>query len=614
METGAANEGLNSISTDASAVPISEININHENTQPALARHMAGVNQPAYDNDMSQGGEILENRTAAAALMQLHGHTRENLQSGDTCRFYDGYPTSTSALGMSNFYDRTNLYQSRSETGVRTVPYSQSGITVGPVHSGISQQTAQVAVQDTVANLSNTVTALQQQQAQITNALTSLTSMIQQGVHNGSQQQSSREQNSMNHISRYDHEATTNPDDRYNPGSQGQELFGMGLGQSREQGSRGFGRSCGLSRDFNESSQQQWTEDRSLPQSWADRQNSRRRQVSQSYSNPRVEVKLPPFNGKEEWKVWVSRFESVAKRHNWDDDTKLDNILPKLQGRAGEFVFNQLTEEEISCYPKLIKELNSRFHTIETEKTFAAKFSQRRQKHDETAEEYAAELKRLYSKAYRSRDSRTRQEDLVRKFLDGLKDQEARFEVEFHKEPENIDSALYHVVNFIQTRRRNFTDSYADRKFKKFARRASHESGSEDSDTEEEVGDCQYALRVPTKGDTYQKKPMPKYEQKSEPKTSQAESQGKAMTDLKDMVKALTDKVEELQKRSNMPEQQRNTPRTGNASGIICYACNNRGHIARNCPEKSRVQSTSNSESRQPVNQGKAGGNKGPLN
>ena len=52
------------------------------------------------------------------------------------------------------------------------------------------------------------------------------------------------------------------------------------------------------------------------------------------------------------------------------------------------------------------------------------------------------------------------------------------------------------------------------------------------------------------------------------------------MTDLKDMVKALTDKVEELHKRSNMPEQQRNTPRTGNASGIICYACNNRGHIA----------------------------------
>ena len=179
--------------------------------------------------------------------------------------------------------------------------------------------------------------------------------MIQQGVHNGSQQQSSREQNSMNHISHYDHEANTNPDDRYNPGSQGQELFGMGPSQSWEQGSRGFGRSRGLSRDFNESSQQQWTEDRSLPQSWADRQNSRRRQVSQSYSMPRVEVKLPPFNGKEEWKVWVSRFESVAKRHNWDDDTKLDNILSELQGRAGEFVFNQLTEEEISCYPKLIK-------------------------------------------------------------------------------------------------------------------------------------------------------------------------------------------------------------------------------------------------------------------
>ena len=106
-----------------------------------------------------------------------------------------------------------------------------------------------------------------------------------------------------------------------------------------------------------------------------------------------------------------------------------------------------MSEEEISCYSTLVKELTSRFHTIETEKTFAAKFSQRMQKHDETAEEYAAELKRLYSKAYKSRDSKTRQEDLVRRFLDGLKDHEARFEVEYHKEPEDIDEAVYHVVN-----------------------------------------------------------------------------------------------------------------------------------------------------------------------
>ena len=64
-----------------------------------------------------------------------------------------------------------------------------------------------------------------------------------------------------------------------------------------------------------------------------------------------------------------------------------------------------------------MKELNSRFRVVETQKTFAAKFSQRVQRADETTEEYAADLKRLYAKAYQFRDLKTRQEDLVRKFL-----------------------------------------------------------------------------------------------------------------------------------------------------------------------------------------------------
>ena len=54
-------------------------------------------------------------------------------------------------------------------------------------------------------------------------------------------------------------------------------------------------------------------------------------------------------------------------------------------------------------------------------------------------------------KAYKFRDEQTRQEGLVRRCLDGLRDSDARFEVEHNKEPENIDEAAYHVVNFVQT-------------------------------------------------------------------------------------------------------------------------------------------------------------------
>ena len=150
-------------------------------------------------------------------------------------------------------------------------------------------------------------------------------------------------------------------------------------------------------------------------------------------------LKIPPFNGKEDWKTWINRFEAIAERRNWSEESKLDNILPKLQSKAGDLVFSQLSKDTLSCLQELVKELNSRFRVVETEKSFVAKFSQRSQRTDETEEEFVADLKRFYAKAYKNRDCRTKHEDLDRRFLDGMKDNEARFEIEYHKEPDDID-------------------------------------------------------------------------------------------------------------------------------------------------------------------------------
>ena len=57
----------------------------------------------------------------------------------------------------------------------------------------------------------------------------------------------------------------------------------------------------------------------------------------------------------------MSSFETVAERRGWSDDKKLDNLIPKLQGKAGEFVFTPFPRGTLSCYSELIKELNSRF-------------------------------------------------------------------------------------------------------------------------------------------------------------------------------------------------------------------------------------------------------------
>ena len=102
-----------------------------------------------------------------------------------------------------------------------------------------------------------------------------------------------------------------------------------------------------------------------------------------SRSNP----KLPPFTGKETWKVWFNRFEEVANRQKWSSEEKLDEPLPRLQGVAGEFVYAQLSHETRSNYSSLCKEINNRLRVVETSKAFWVQFSHRSQKYGETVED-----------------------------------------------------------------------------------------------------------------------------------------------------------------------------------------------------------------------------------
>ena len=297
------------------------------------------------------------------------------------------------------------------------------------------------------------------------------------------------------------------------------------------------------------------------------------------------EVKLPPFNGKEDWKVWVSRFETVAERQGWSDDKKLDNLIPKLQGKAGEFVFTQLPRSTLSCYSELIKELNSRFRVVETKRTFAARFSQRTQRQGETAEEFAAELKRLYTKAYNFRGENTRQEDLVRRFLDGLRDSDARFEVEYNKEPVNIDEAVFHVVNFVQTRHRGSSEEYSDRKFKKYTRRTNVESdGSSDEEAQEEGNDRVY--RLPVKKDTVQNFKADRDQKKKESDKPTDNASLKVHNETKDIMQDLVKQILHLTKTTsvNTDTQQQQRPYRGR--NVVCYGCGTLGHIVRDCPQK----------------------------
>ncbi len=214
-------------------------------------------------------------------------------------------------------------------------------------------------------------------------------------------------------------------------------------------------------------------------------------------------VKLPPFTGREPWQVWFNRFSDVADRHRWSDSDRLDELLPRIQGDAGEFVYAQLPREVRQSYSRLTAELDARYRKVETAKSYGARFSHRDQKPGEAAEEYAAELKRLYDKAYPQRATQTRKEDLLRRFLDGLQDEQARFQVEFVKEPLDIDTAVYEVVAFQEAKRRARTGDWSEKRGRNMVRASypvEETTEREDPPSSEEVAEeesCR-AIRIAT--------------------------------------------------------------------------------------------------------------------
>ena len=139
---------------------------------------------------------------------------------------------------------------------------------------------------------------------------------------------------------------------------------------------------------------------------------------------------MQPFTGEgvqdvDTFRDWHDQFELVACLGGWDDHCKLVNLTARLRGKAHSF-YRSCTPTHRSDYPLLVAELKRRFTPVQLTAVQTQLFHERKQGPQESADDFAEELKRLFAKAYDGRSRGTPEAEsmgetiLANQFVAGL--------------------------------------------------------------------------------------------------------------------------------------------------------------------------------------------------
>ena len=178
------------------------------------------------------------------------------------------------------------------------------------------------------------------------------------------------------------------------------------------------------------------------PQGGHARVNDDRNQAH-AYRNqyiPVREPKLSKFDGRIPWRVYEVKLLHLAKRYQWDDDTKLAKLVEALEDKALTFFSNLPSNVQVN-FGLVRKKMNNRFMPQEPAITVRKQLQTIHQNTEEALEEWAEHCQQCAYDAWGKISPEVAEQAAIEAFLGGVIETEAAFTV-LEKDPQTVDEAL----------------------------------------------------------------------------------------------------------------------------------------------------------------------------
>ena len=156
-------------------------------------------------------------------------------------------------------------------------------------------------------------------------------------------------------------------------------------------------------------------------------QNSYHSGMSTPMSRPSSSPKVPTFDGtiSAQFRSWIIQFEAIARHQCWTLGERVVRLVSSLTGPASNLLIG-MTLGQLDDYKFLRARLSRRYDPPEREEAHRAELRARMRRRNESADEFAENLKNLAQRAYTSADQNMLDNLVVERFREGHGNEELK--------------------------------------------------------------------------------------------------------------------------------------------------------------------------------------------